>query len=708
MKLALKVKDNELPGILVEGIPWIRKIGVRVPLAGSWYGDADGGLTVTPWCEGAGADLHGAYREQRREYLLEGEPLLSFTLRAYERAIWATVEVKRDLDCLAQSDSFESPTLLAPTFSFAEDLSFFLATFGLGASGDNYPGGDWPTVHVGKGAGALPKEAFAPLVCFAEQGALAIAPANYFLTSPMVRTPDGAARGLHGSVNALSAGTRLETVFVFGDDLPSALIYLGDLLLARGGKGRPCPQEHLLTSSLGWWNAYGSYYTELIRTLNADELAKVVTGLEDGGVPLRYLGIDLWYPYQEIGQALRYLPDEKKYPHGLTADRNGSPLPTALHLSALSPDNEYGADGSDPSFYRTAAAELTAQRGFVAWHDWLRTQQHMTPALRSDPERAERWFSGMAEAFAAEDIDLLLCMQTMGMNLASTMQKNVISARSHTDFLFAQRAALATAAKQGTEGLADAWTPPGDLHNQNLLMGMVLYSLGMMPFHDLFLSRPHPGLGGENPEEEAVLRALSCGPVGIGDGPEMTDVELIERLVLADGTIAQPDRPPFPVTETLDSDIHAFWTVRQAGGACWIYYLVLNTAQEELPFSFDPPTSGDFLVVDGFTHHRTPGITGRLAPGRLAYFVLLPQRGGIGLLGLPNKFVPAPTGRIMNAQWDGGWKVQLQGVVDRFAVFSDRPISATSVEGRPVEISQKDGLWICEIEEEMHELFIRR
>jgi len=50
---------------------------------------------------------------------------------------------------------------------------------------------------------------------------------------------------------------------------------------------------------------------------------------------------------------------------------------------------------------------------------------------------------------------------------------------------------------------------------------MVLYALGMLPFHDLFLTRPHPGLGGDNPEEEALLRALSCGPVGIGDGPGM-------------------------------------------------------------------------------------------------------------------------------------------------------------------------------------------
>ena len=697
MNLALRIEDGGRPEILVGEMAWIREIGVRVPLAGSWYGDDEGGLTVTPWREGTGADLHGAYREWQREYSLTGEPLLSLALRAYKKMVWTTVEIKRDLDHLKQSDSFETPTLLAPIFSFRDELRFFLATFGLGRSGDGYPGGYWPTVQTGRGHDELPQEAFAPLVCFSERGAVAIAPANYFLTSPMVCIQGGVGRGLHGAVDSLPAGTRLETVFAFGEDVSSALMYLGDVLLTRGGKERPRPQEHLLTSSLGWWNAYGGYYTELIRSLNEQELEGMIENLKEQEIPIRYLGLDLWYPYQEIGQAIQYIPDPKKYPHGLGEIADRANLPTVLHLSALSPKNAYDADGADPHFYREVAKEIASQHGITAWHDWLRTQQHLTPVLRRDPTVAERWFAGMAEAFAGEDLSVLLCMQTMGMNLASTAQKNITIARSHTDFLFAQKKALETAAALGHGDFLEAWTPPGDLHRQNLWMGMLLYALGMMPFHDLFLSCPSPDLGGAHPEEEAVLRALSCGPVGIGDGPEMVDEELIDRLLLSDGTLAQPDRPPFPVTETIDHDIETFWTERNAGSTRWIYLLLLNTASEELPFSLDPPVEGEFMIWDGLRNQRQAAIEGRLAPGRLAYFVLVPQREGIAPLGLWKRFVPAPTGRILDLKWEEGWQITLDGVEDEFAIFSERPIGVSTDEGRRLNLSQRGSLWVCEV-----------
>jgi len=708
MPITVKIEKDRRPILSVNDEPWIEEIGLRIPIDGRWQSDRNGEIVGGAWSKEGGKDKIGTYRRWWQDYSFKEEPLLTLHLREYGDAILATVELHRELNGLSQTDSFDDPTFLAPTFAFRDELRFFLATFGLGRSGDGYPGGYWPTVQTGRGHDELPQQAFAPLVCFSERGAVAVAPANYFLTSPMVCIQGGVGRGLHGAVDSLPAGTKIETVFALGEDLPAALMHLGDFLLARGGKERPQPGKTSLTSSLGWWNAYGGYYTELIRSLNEQELEVMLESLKEQEIPLGYLGLDLWYPYQEIGQAIQYTPDPKKYPHGLDEIADRENLPTVLHLSALSSKNVYDADGADPHFYREVAKEIASQHGITAWHDWLRTQQHLTPALRRDPAVAESWFAGMAKAFAGEDLSVLLCMQTMGMNLASTVQKNVTVARSHTDFLFAQKKALDAAAALGHGDFLEAWTPPGDLHRQNLCMGMVLYTLGMLPFHDLFLSRPSPDLGGDHPKEEAVLRALSCGPVGIGDGPGMVDEELIDRLLLSDGTLAQPDRPPFPVMETIGHDIEAFWTERKAGSARWIYLLLLNTAAEELPFSLDPPANEEFLIWDGLENQGRKAIEGRLAPGRLAYFVLAPQREGIAPLGLWKRFVPAPTDRILDLKWEEGWQITLDGVEDEFAILSEQPVSVHTNNGVPLELSHRGDLWICKVEGQVRNLHVFR
>jgi len=700
-----RVGDDGRPALVGGDRTWVSSLGFRIPVGGEWV--TDDRATIA-WDTLSDVDAFGSHRCWRRTCQHGGDPFLALTLRAYPGAVRVESTLLRPLSGLRPADACDAATFLVPRFRFADDVRFLLTTFGLDGADGPYPGGYWPAVIVGRGPGELPRETFAPLVLFSGEGAVAIAPGEHFLTSPVVRVPGGAARGLFGTVDQRPAGFTASTWFVAGDDPVDALMNLGDRLLAAGGKTRPAPGDHPLLSTLGYWNAYGSYYTEFLNPLNSALLDELAASFRDQGIPARYFGLDLWYPYAKIGQARSFRPDTRKYPQGLAKIATRTGLPYVLHLSALSERNEYGVNGSDPSVYQRIAADLQREGAIAAWHDWLRTHQHLTTNLRTDPDVADRWFGGMCRAFQEQGLPLLLCMHTMGMALASTQEPNVIAARSYTDYLFAQGGAMGQAAQAGHAGFRREELSAPHLWKQNLAMGAVLWTLGLAPFHDLFLTRTHPGFGGDHPAEDAILRALSCGPVGFGDGPGMTDTSLLSRLVLADGTLAQPDRPPFPVPATLDSDVRAFWTLRRAGGASWIYYLALNTAAEELPFNFDPPVDGDFLVVDGFTQARAPGIAGRLAPGQLAYFVLLPRRGGIALLGLPDKLVPAPVGRVVNAEWDNGWRIQLRGAGPRFAVLSDRRVRVTDDQRKPIATTQKNGLWICQIEQETRELFLRR
>lgn len=671
--------EEDRPVILVGEKPWV-KLGLAIPIRGEWHRDGED-LVGGPWEERTDEDDLGPFRAWRRIHSLSGEPLLSLEVRDYGAAVLVRGELLRKISGLRVADSFEAPTFLVPMFSLARDLRFFLTTFGLadGPKGDRHPGGYWPEAVFGRGPEELPKEAFAPLVLFSEEGALAIAPGNWFLTSPMVRMPGGAARGLHGAVDSLPAEFTVDTWFVAGENVPSALVALGDLLMAQSGKRRPHSKDHPFLSTLGHWNAYGSYYTEQFHPLDGKTVEELASYFKREDIPIRYFGLDLWYPYPRIGQATCYQPDQHKYPEGLKKLGERTGLPYVLHLAALVKENEYGINPADPTVYRTIAQELKGEGGIAAWHDWLRTQQHFTPALRADPEAAERWFSGMAKAFREAGLPVLLCMHTMGMALASTREPNVISARSYTDYLFGQSGQMERLVAMGFADFAKNRRPRQAFIRNNVLVGMVLYALGLLPFHDLFITNAHhvEGFGDELAEQEALLRALSAGPVGIGDKLGEIDKELVARLAFPDGHLAQPDRPLFPLWETLGEEVLVAWTETRLNEKLrWIYLVAFNVGAEEQAYRVD--TSRIFgnahFIYDYFGGQLVKEVAGRLPPARAHYYVLVPQVVGTGLLGLTDKFVTMPTGRLLDFQVDkGGIQATLslpQGVVYPVAAFS--------------------------------------
>jgi len=215
MNMHIRMEENEQAGVYLDDSAWISQIGLRLSHHKKWRSDSDE-IVGGGWSTSHGEDEHGHYELWKREFSLEDAPLLALSLQLRETSLLMSGELLRDIDHLRREDSFEDATLLVPTFTFPAEMSFFLSTFGLAGINDDYPGGYWPTAKIGHGTNDLPKEAFTPLVLFSEQQALAISPANLFLTSPLVRTEGGVGRGLHGAVDHLPAGTRLETLFALG------------------------------------------------------------------------------------------------------------------------------------------------------------------------------------------------------------------------------------------------------------------------------------------------------------------------------------------------------------------------------------------------------------------------------------------------------------------------------------------------------------
>ena len=64
-------------------------------------------------------------------------------------------------------------------------------------------------------------------------------------------------------------------------------------------------------------------------------------------------------------------------------------------------------------------------------------------------------------------------------------------------------------------------------------------ALGLWPYKDVF----HSAAGSATREVEALLAALSAGPVGIGDRIGEADPALVRRTCRADGVLVRPDVP---------------------------------------------------------------------------------------------------------------------------------------------------------------------
>jgi len=658
---------------------------VAFPAEGVWMNSEGGSLVQSPWTIAIPDPTHptdgvAVGNRYRCTYSLRDREILDAAVDVDPKNSSGrfSLRTRVSLQGLRVGDSFETLTLHAPRFSVSRNARFFLTTLGLGDSASDSTGGYWPKAVFGKNLEALPRKAFAPFVVLGSNAALAIAPGSHFLSSALTSCDNGVLRGLHGGVDRLEAGDEIITRFATGSTLSKALLNLGEALLRDGSKARPRPEQSLVTSHLSWWNAYGGYYTEPLRALNEDQLRQVIASFDEQDIPVRSLGLDLWYPFRAIGQAIRFAPDKDKYPSGLRGMSDRFRLPLTLHISALAEKNEYGVPGHDASHYETVADDLHREGAIVAWHDWMRTQQHLSRELRHDPSKASAWYEGMTSAFSSAGIGVLQCMQTMGMALASTAAEGVFGSRTSLDYLFSQEEAMASLEKVGLGSFRIEQVEPLELRRQNLLMGMVLHAIGLLPFYDLFLTSHHPGLGGGEPLLEAALRTLSCGPVGIGDAPGMTDSRLVRRMCLSDGRLLHPDHPPLLAPQSVPDEIEVFTTSHRAADAMWVYILALNLTDRPQEVSLSPFAQGEVVAFDVICQRPTP-MTLTVPPRSLVYRMLAPVISGMAVYGLWTPLVPAARGILQSVTGgDAGepMSIDVRDAEGEIAVWESDPVVA--------------------------------
>jgi hypothetical protein len=325
------------------GKVWLRGLDLYLRRAGKVLTLRD--FQAGPWRE----EFREGRRIWRRRLSLEDEEILEIRVREEDQVLRIEAEFLTEFSELQGSLDYTDPAVVFPVFLPDPELSYFLCTFGLDGAAGEFPGGYWPEARLGKVFEGFPQKPWAPLVLWGEGGALAFAPGELFLTSPFVPFGKGFGRALAGNFSAIPTGTVLSTWIAWGETPERALFRLGEKLKAAAPEKKW--EASPLLSRLGYWNAYGSYYTELIHPMEERILLALTDEFRKKKIPVGYFGLDLWYPYERIGRAKIFRPDPRKYPAGLAAVREKTGLPFVLHLSALSKENLYGADGTDPLVY---------------------------------------------------------------------------------------------------------------------------------------------------------------------------------------------------------------------------------------------------------------------------------------------------------------------------------------------------------------------
>jgi hypothetical protein len=463
--------------------------------------------------------------------------------------------------------------------------------------------------------------AMIPLLIRSSAGVVLFAP----VTNPheqVITIVDGRIRwGWHGDLDEVPAGYASELGIYRGTSSSAVLEQWGRELREAAGIIRRPASANAVTSHLSYWTDNGAAYwyrTEAGRTI-ADSVVDVVHSLHAHDVPVRAVELDSWFyrhetsrPIDEIGYphdvppsgAWEWKPRDDAFPSADPADpalrrsdaierfteRLGRP-PLVLHARHIAPEapdvdpaawwvDLLAAQPHDPAYFRRWFDDAVRWGATCIEQDWMLIYCFGVRALRSAPRRAAAWQRALDEHARATDIDLLWCMATPADLIAAVEFDRVIAVRTCDDYRFAADPAM-------------LWT-------WFLTVNRLSNVLGLRAFKDCFFSNPDvvdgsdPIDGDVHAELEALLAALSAGPVGIGDRIDRTNRDIVMRTCDDDGRLRHTDHAIGLIDDCLFGAPAAgrrlAWATTSttlvssspsgSGEQTWTYVLAINTASD--------------------------------------------------------------------------------------------------------------------------------
>ena len=511
-----------------------------------------------------GADDLGPYFGLCLEWSRIGRPLRT-TVRAYrDRPILVfRIEAEDDLLDLA-TGSFEAPSVAWPWLRPHLRARNGVAD-GTRAFGYQYMEFALPTFSDASLARFFlvpepPRPAIVqPLVLNAPGGrSLGLLPMDRF-HEQIIAVPRGPGQeelgvrcGWHGDLEQVPSGFSTELAIWGGTGARGVLEEWGSALLRRHGTRRPSRYADGAVGRLSYWTDNGaSYWYRTEPDLDVTETLRRTLGeLRETGVPVHAVELDSWFYPHERSRAFNRDGDPSVPPTGMLAweprrdvlpegveglhERLEAP-PLILHSRHFSSRSRYVSDypvwtdgdrahPEGPELLDTLLAQAAQWGGIQYEQDWMVESFLGVRGLRARPGRARAWQEALDRSAEEHGLSLLWCMATPADFLQTVTLRNVVAIRTSGDYRYLIGSASLWAWFLYTNGLARA--------------------LGLRAFKDVFLSSRDEGPDGDpHAEIEALLSALSSGPVGIGDRLGRTDRGVVLRTCRPDGLLVKPDVP---------------------------------------------------------------------------------------------------------------------------------------------------------------------
>jgi hypothetical protein len=488
--------------------------------------------------------------------------------------------------------------------------------------------------------------------------------------------PDGASgirAGWHGDLDDIPAGFATELAIIAGRGARQSLATWAQLLRQSSGVAGPERDSDRLGTHVSYWTDNGSAYwyrTEPGLDM-ASSIVAAVDDLAQRGIGVGTVQLDSWWYPHETTRVLNvddqivppsgmraWEPRADVLPEGiaeLRARLGGRPL--VAHCRHLSSQSTYGdefpmwidadrAHPVGPELYERFLDQAVAWGVEVFEHDWLIECFLGVRGLRA-AGRAAAWQEGIDRALGARNVNAQWCMASPADFAQATRLRHVTSIRTSSDHGYLVEPELLW-----------AWF----LHTN-----MVARALALWPYKDVFRS----SLQVADREIEALLAALSAGPVGVGDAAGEADAALIRRTCRADGLLVRPD-VPIAATDRAAFDapvwsgkplVASAHTQHEAGR--WGYVLACNAANEKRR------ASTRVLLTD----------LGEDAPEADRIVAFDWRKAGVELLGTDGGFDVD----LEHRDWD--YRILAPVLLDKLALIGDTALYATAGDSRIANVT---------------------
>ncbi|CAJ1359089.1 unnamed protein product [Effrenium voratum] len=592
--------------VRVSGAIWLRSAPLRLFANGLWHSPVGPNASMMHLStqRSVGKDQMGSFASVNVSWHVSSEPPMVVHTSCKQYKDLCAVVFTQDIPAGASGTNASNPILPEgheleegahpPIFafpSFAADASLaglgFLLWKGMMARAEY---GQNVTKHLAGLSSNGPVVLFDKLI-----QALIISPMDNYKSAVHTASAESWEMGVSSEVESLPNGFVHRTLLIFDVGITRAMDLYGQTLRELHGTRR-LPDLNL--EFLSYWTDNGAYYYGDAwgqaggggPDCNETSMLQVAQGLDHQGL-LDSVGMwqldDWWYPGHPavyVHCVSNWTLSPPAFNRSLRELSEAIGKPWLLYVPFFCPSNVYrdfrfvrGSSGptefAQPhpddalEFYQMLFDEglRNAMGGFE--QDFLNFNFLAVPLFRKSFGAASRWLGALHQAALERKVPVQLCMALPSDLLESLRFGSATNFRASGDY----------ASKDNYDIGASS------------LLG---FALQLRPSKDSFWThRPVSAVEsgkpwgvkenpGANCELNALIAALSTGPLALADKAGDTNKTLVMRCIRADGRILQPDKPATSIDATFTAtgpDSGRIWsTFTGLGGWSWHYVLYID------------------------------------------------------------------------------------------------------------------------------------